>query len=252
MIGKTNAGSGGGIELYIVGGTTRPASPRENTIWLETSDAITGWEVGCNRPASASEGNVFISVDGATSATDLEISGNTGKARKQVVKISPSYGSQYINGAWVSKPMKTYVNGVWVDSVVMLYDRGTYSPQFATGWSAGEQTTYVGVQTGAGGRSASVSNGSYDLTQIRTVQIEYSAQRNLSGGAAACTLIIYGQDGSTELRAVSVDSSGGLAVSNIDVTDINQVARFGIVAQAWAGSGGAEAITVLYSVKVIP
>lgn len=252
MIGKTNAGAGGGIDLYIVGGTTRPASPRENTIWVETSDAITGWEVGYNRPTTAPEGSVFIYTSGAASTTDMDISGNAGRARKQIVKITPTYGYQYISGAWASKQIKMYVNGTWVDSVVALYDRGTYSPLFARGWSAGEQSTYVGVQTSAGGRSASVSTGSYDLTQIRTVQIEYSATLNEYGGTAACTLIIYAQNGSTELKVVSVNSSGGLAVSNIDVTNINQVARFGIVAQAWAGSGGAEATTILYSIKVIP
>ena len=44
MIGPTNArGGGGGLNLKVVGGTTQPTNPRENTIWVNTTTAITGY-----------------------------------------------------------------------------------------------------------------------------------------------------------------------------------------------------------------
>lgn len=45
-IGRTNAGGGGTpINFNVVGGTTRPTSPKENTIWVKTNLAVSCWEL---------------------------------------------------------------------------------------------------------------------------------------------------------------------------------------------------------------
>ena len=52
MIGRTNAGggSGGGLNFKVVGGTSAPASPKENTIWVNTDTAIPSWHFGVDEP----------------------------------------------------------------------------------------------------------------------------------------------------------------------------------------------------------
>lgn len=50
MIGRTNVGGGAGLNFKVVGGTSAPASPKENTIWVNTDDEITGWVFSTKRP----------------------------------------------------------------------------------------------------------------------------------------------------------------------------------------------------------
>lgn len=42
--------AGAGLNFKVVGGTTQPTSPSENTIWVNTSTAITSWSFGANEP----------------------------------------------------------------------------------------------------------------------------------------------------------------------------------------------------------
>lgn len=46
------AGSGGGAPLNfkVVGGTSQPSNPKENTIWVNTDKEITGWHFGVENP----------------------------------------------------------------------------------------------------------------------------------------------------------------------------------------------------------
>lgn len=71
MIGRTNAGgSGGGLNLKVVGGTTKPTNPRDNTIWINTSVAITDYVLSLTQPETGTEGLVWIK----TADTGVEIS----------------------------------------------------------------------------------------------------------------------------------------------------------------------------------
>lgn len=38
------------LNFEIVGGTAEPSNPKENTIWINTDTAITGWEFSANEP----------------------------------------------------------------------------------------------------------------------------------------------------------------------------------------------------------
>jgi hypothetical protein len=50
-IGRTNAGAGGSsLNFTVVGGTTEPANPKENTIWVNTDQEITGWCFSAKEP----------------------------------------------------------------------------------------------------------------------------------------------------------------------------------------------------------
>ena len=62
MIGRTNAGggAGGGLNFKVVGGTSAPASPKENTIWVNTSTAITSWDFSATEPTKRSKNKNLI------------------------------------------------------------------------------------------------------------------------------------------------------------------------------------------------
>lgn len=50
MIGRTNTGGGASLNFKVVGGTSTPASPKENTIWVNTDTEITSWHFGADEP----------------------------------------------------------------------------------------------------------------------------------------------------------------------------------------------------------
>ena len=113
MIGRTNTGGGGGgeaLNFSIVGGTTQPASPKENTIWVNTGTAITGWIISASEPENSTDGMVWIMND-----TGSAISLNA--LKKNSIMIWPMSAKQYINGAFVEKTTKIYQNGAWKDFI---------------------------------------------------------------------------------------------------------------------------------------
>lgn len=119
MIGPTNArGGGGGLNLKVVGGTTQPTAPRENTIWINTATAITGYVLSPTQPENGTEGLVWLK----TADTGVEI--NVG--RKNAVLLHLSTAKLYTGGKWVSVNGFVYVNSVWnqfAKEGIMVFDR---------------------------------------------------------------------------------------------------------------------------------
>ena len=95
------------LNFEIVGGTTQPSNPVENTIWINTSNAITNYHFSVESPEEE-EGVVWITI-GTTS--DVEFS----PLKDNTIKIYPLRVKQYISGTWIEKVVKTYQNGAWVD-----------------------------------------------------------------------------------------------------------------------------------------
>jgi hypothetical protein len=254
MIGKTNTGIGG-TDVYVVGGTTRPARPRNNTIWVETNTAITGWEIGYKRPEAPAEGDVFIFTNPSAAVVHLEISGVSGRARKEIVKISPAYAYQYINSVWENKNMKLYVNNGWLDAMVTLYDRGAYGVSFASGWSTGEQSDCVHIATRGGMAVTSVtstSNGTIDLTGIKTLNIEWRGKTgdpDSDYGANIDMRVIDATTGNVlwhDPHSIRYDS--GIHTSSIDVSSWTNTVKF----QLYSSSSLTSADVWLYSIKLVP
>lgn len=119
MIGPTNArGGGGGLNLKVVGGTTQPTNPRENTIWINTTTAITGYALSPTQPENGTEGLVWLK----TADTGVEI--NVGKKNPIVLYLSTA--KLYTGGKWASVNGFVYVNSVWnqfAQEGLMIFNR---------------------------------------------------------------------------------------------------------------------------------
>lgn len=104
-----NAGGAGNIlNFKVVGGTSQPASPVENTVWVNTATAISGYTVsGSELPVGiTSEGWVHITAQAA--GTD---SMNILKKNGIYMKMSHIY--QYQNGKWNRKEAYICKQGQW-------------------------------------------------------------------------------------------------------------------------------------------
>lgn len=132
MLGRTNTGGGGGgggLNFQVIGGTTAPRNPKENTIWVNTDAEITGWVFSATEPETASEGMVWIFV-GVSSPVAFNA------LKKNNITVCPMSAKQYVSGAWVDKEAKSYQNGAWVDWWNgHLYEYGNLYEQYTGGWS---------------------------------------------------------------------------------------------------------------------
>ena len=102
-----NGGSGGAsLNFKVVGGTTEPVSPSENTIWVNTDIEITSWAFSIDAPDSPTAGMVWVKT-GFGSSTPFNA------LKKNEVQVCPFSTQQYLNGAWADKTAMIYINGVW-------------------------------------------------------------------------------------------------------------------------------------------
>ena len=105
MIFNVTSGGGGGLNLKVVGGTTRPTNPRENTIWANTTTAITGYVLSPTQPETGTEGLVWL---------------------KNAVLLHLASGRLYSGGKWLNINAFVYANNVWTQFAkegIMVFDR---------------------------------------------------------------------------------------------------------------------------------
>lgn len=140
MIGRTNTGGGGGgLNFIVVGGTSEPSNPKENTIWVNTDTQITNWEFSPTEPTGA-EGMVWIQT-GTSSSKPFNA------LKKNNITICPMSAKQYIGGTWVSKTIEIYQGGVWCSFVLYVYKDGELSQISGFTMTGGTVTDADGVLT---------------------------------------------------------------------------------------------------------
>lgn len=132
MIGRTNAGgSGGGLNLKVVGSATQPATPRENTIWVNTTTAITGYVLSPTQPSTGTEGLVWLKT-ADTGGVEINV------GRKNAVLLHLASGMLYTGGKWASVDAWAYINSVWEQFSIAfdgrLYDNGDQCTDITGGW----------------------------------------------------------------------------------------------------------------------
>lgn len=99
-------GSGSELNFKVVGGTTQPENPKENTIWVNTDTAITGWAFSATEPEIPVEGMVWISTGPSSTVAFNAL-------KKNDLQVYPVSAKQYVSAAWVVVTAKTYQDGAW-------------------------------------------------------------------------------------------------------------------------------------------
>lgn len=98
----------GGVELNfeVVGGTTQPENPKENTIWVNTPNEITGWIFSVDEPTEPADGAVWIRT-GKSSNTEFNA------LKQNSINVYPRLCKQYIDNSWMKKEAMVYRDGEW-------------------------------------------------------------------------------------------------------------------------------------------
>lgn len=164
------SGGGAGINLKVVGGTTQPTSPAENTVWVNTSTAISGYVFSAAEPESPTEGLLWIQT-GTSASVPINIH------RKNTLMVYPTACRQYVSGAWVSREAKTYKDGEWVEWWTgMLFDNGDEYTAITGGFSgvgsfqkAENADGYLHLLAEYGKYGAYLTENAIDLTDFSTL-----------------------------------------------------------------------------------
>jgi hypothetical protein len=121
-------GGGESLNFKVVGDTTEPTNPNENTIWVNTDKKIASWIFSATQPKTATEGMVWIFTSTFSAAEFNAL-------KKNGIQVYPISAKQYVGGAWVDKTAKSYQNGEWTDMHMFLYKNGNEYKELTGGWS---------------------------------------------------------------------------------------------------------------------
>ena len=97
-------GAGGspiGLNFKVVGGVAKPANPVENTIWINTDEAIQQYIFSSEEPENPTEGMVWIAT-GTSSAVAFNA------FKKNGMLVYPLYAQQYMDDEWISVATEIY------------------------------------------------------------------------------------------------------------------------------------------------
>lgn len=168
MIGPTNArGGGGGLNLKVVGGTTQPTNPRENTIWINTTTDITGYILSPTQPETGTEGLVWLK----TADTGVEI--NVGK--KNAVLLHLASCNIYAGNKWDYIEAHVYRGNIWVQFAFKLVP----SEYTAVEYIQGTGTQYI-------------KSGLTGFTHLYGFEVDYIMQSSLANDTSADTGTFFG------------------------------------------------------------
>ena len=175
-------GTGAGLNFKVVGGTTQPANPKENTIWVNTSNEITGWIFSAEEPDVPEEGMVWFAV-GLSSLAEFNA------LKENTLQVYPVLAKQYASGEWSESPAKIYQGEKWAnleDTLLPPVDGWNFNKlflEYTQGDCYFEGDVFVG--TCKGGKKGAGIIKSIDFTKYNSVEVYYSLKdKNTAGGNA--------------------------------------------------------------------
>jgi hypothetical protein len=233
------------LNFEIIGGTTEPTNPKENTIWVNTSAEITGWYFYAEQPENMVEGEVWFATGDSSEAAFEAL-------KKNGIRIYPIECKQMISGELKGVAFTIYQNGAWVEWWNgQLYDSGNEYTFVTGGWQARGLKVVSKYDAAAptiakGSNNVTISQSSYacggvyeivkdfDLTEFNTLTFNVAA----GSETGILGLIVYdrsitstGNDNSTPFsktlayKQLKLGDNGSF---NIDVSGVNKAACIGI------------------------
>lgn len=167
-----SGGGSGGLELTVVGGTTRPAKPTQNMIWVNTPNEIASYVFSATQPGAPVAGMVWITVG---DSGNIKIPSPVGK---DWITVYPLLAKQYVSGKWVDKDAKSYQNGVWKAWVVYIVKDGVVGLDFSGNMRSTTNMTltnadgYIKVTSLRSTTAGPATSEKYDVSDYKTIEID--------------------------------------------------------------------------------
>lgn len=123
---KKGVGGANPLNFKVVGGTIKPDSPSENTIWVNTGTPMTSYVFSATEPENPENGMIWIQI-GISSAVAFNA------LKKNTLKVYPISAKRY-NYEWGDKEAQIYQGGEWIDWITYLYKDGDQFTSVTGGW----------------------------------------------------------------------------------------------------------------------
>lgn len=201
-----NMYGGTALNFKVAGGTAAPADAGENTLWINTATAVTGWSISETAPETPAAGMVWICTGPSGTAAFNAL-------RKNAIVICPVSARQYVSGAWVEKDAKIYRNGAWVDWAKWLYQNGTWG----NGTALTKGYTYGSPTLTYGSSSIKINCGTNNDTQY----LYFPRMENLEGRSR---LVLRFRSNAAYTSGHSEDWGAGVRIGVATGTDHNALA----------------------------
>ena len=203
---RVGGGAGGGLLFTVVGGTTIPSSPKENTVWVNTSTTIKNVYAQVYEPTNPVSGDVWINTHVTLDSNGVPIVSDAltmAVSESPLIRISAKSGQQWDGSAWKKLPTRVYKNNAWSPDVLVILMDGEWGQlgEPTKGYRGSGSSTFVGTFNTSyvdgyrkiSGKSASASSYLYYLAYYE-ISINVSAYNNL-------TVVGYSADSSNSMYA---------------------------------------------------
>lgn len=225
------AGGASPLNFKVTGGTAPPASPAENTIWVETDIAVTGWEFGSAPSGALGEGSVFFETGEGGDAEFNALKSNR-------ITLCPTLARQRCGGEYVSRAAQIYKNGAWVDLITVLFPGGEFSVVGANASGCSVGTAQLSIASTTSKTNAAVcSADTIDCSKYK--RLRFTVSRCSKSGNGQCNVGVNTSRSGNTLgslaRGVSVGAAGEYTVDISDITAAEYV-----VACCWGSTGAAS------------
>jgi hypothetical protein len=249
-----NLGGGTPLNFDVVGGTSQPTRPKENTVWVNTNEEVTSWEFSTDEPENPTNGMVWIKT-GVVAATPFNA------LKKNDIQVFPIGAAQYISGAWATKECKIYQDSKYRDVGVYIYDLGVqYYSLGTSGYTRDTAINYATrgslsfnedhiymycdeVSGGNGGIRFFGTDEKVDLTGCSTLYVElenYVNTDNEGSNRLRISASPTKQCPGTTTGGATMNVANGTTVATLDVSNISS-AYIVITITVWNGGESVKA-----------
>ena len=244
-----NGGSGGCLNLKVVGGATQPTNPRDGTIWANTSALKPDYILSEMQPGSPAIGLVWIKLgsDGVSMPVD----------KKGTLAITLAGCAVYNGGAWDNVDAWVYTGGKWVQfsyTIVYLYNKGDLCTDITGGWKAtawafsskeggkaptvNYKDTYVNLSINGGGHNYSgifEPINKIDLTGVKTILFKLNS---VSSTSTQYTLVTCGVFNRSQpqfegISRVNIELNKTDVSTPVDVSNLSGVQNVGVYIRSY-------------------
>ena len=173
---------GANLNFKIIGSTTQPASPKENTIWVSTDTVIGKHQFSLSTPTTRSNGDTLQIGDiwiRCTSYSEIEL--NISKN----IKIPLQDAWIWDGTEWIDVEAKIYQNNTWKDLYFLEHENSWYFWRTSTINSQPKPADFIGKTIVAEGiyadTSTSISMNMADsYSGIATTYLFFDADETIS------------------------------------------------------------------------
>jgi hypothetical protein len=221
-------GNGGGTSLNfkVVGGTSAPSNPKENTIWVNTSTKITNYVFSSTQPSGVN-GTVWFKT-GSSCRTEFNA------LKKNAIQMYPYECYQYSGTAWTEVTAKCYYGGSWMDIGIpefYIFKSGTGLMNGITGFSNASVNTSqiynnyieVGPNLGKSSTINAYSDKTVDVTDYKTAYFTGVTITATSGEANTMTSYVYVGSAKTAVGSSNVNGNATHASEKTVSVDISKL-----------------------------